>query len=279
MYKRKGCELWTIESGDFQDIAKPKKNGDNKYVLYKLTWHKSINLLEQIDIILEIGDERILGYLDIPSNCIGENGEDIYDGNSFVRYNTIFVAVKYDYLKGVKIEKEIEFHSLRNDEYIFELNQSVVDEYVKHYFKTHKRAKNHPLEVPESKKKRESRKKERVFYPFLPSLNQWFILQRFTMNALKQKWKDFWIWFVEKKGWGNLELDQVEMKVEMWAWDNRGRDVDNYASSIKFVLDGLVEAGFLKDDNWFIIPKESFEFKGVDGENPRMLFRFLKLRG
>ena len=63
------------------------------------------------------------------------------------------------------------------------LDNDVLDKYEKYYFLEHPRAKKKPIE-----------------HPYHPSINKWFILQRQAMNALKQKWKDFIVWWIKDLG-------------------------------------------------------------------------------
>lgn len=48
--------------------------------------------------------------------------------------------------------------------------------------------------------------------------------------------------------------------------DKRLCDLTNKAESI---MDTLVDAGILEDDNYLIVPRLTLEFEGVDKENPR----------
>ena len=54
--------------------------------------------------------------------------------------------------------------------------------------------------------------------------------------------------------------------------DRRKNDLSNKAES---VMDLLVDAGILEDDNWFVVPRLSLEFGGVDKENPRVVIRII----
>ena len=57
------------------------------------------------------------------------------------------------------------------------------------------------------------------------------------------------------------------MKLDFWAPDKRAGDLDNKTASI---MDLLVDANVLKDDNWYIVPRIILVFMGVDKENPRV---------
>lgn len=47
----------------------------------------------------------------------------------------------------------------------------------------------------------------------------------------------------------------------------RKADATNKAES---VMDLLVDAGIIEDDNWFVVPKVELQFGGVDKEKPRV---------
>lgn len=54
-----------------------------------------------------------------------------------------------------------------------------------------------------------------------------------------------------------------------WYCKNKMRDPDNIAAAVKFIWDGLVEAGVLKNDGWKENKGWSNDFK-VDKKNPRI---------
>lgn len=102
--------------------------------------------------------------------------------------------------------------------------------------------------------------------PWHPTVNTWMILPRMSMNQLKQQWKDFIIWFIEKNGYTNLKIDDCTMKFKTFYKNNRRHDVD--AAVPKFILDGFSESGFIVDDDSKHL-KELTLFCDVDKENPR----------
>lgn len=130
-----------------------------------------------------------------------------------------------------------------------EINQCVIDEYEKYYFEHHPKAKKKPIENP-----------------YHPSINQWMIMKRPMMNALKQKWKDFVIWFVNSKGYANLRIEKCEMLFTTFYKTNRRHDVDN--SVPKFILDGFSESGLISDDDVTHLNKLTL-MCAVDRDNPR----------
>ena len=86
------------------------------------------------------------------------------------------------------------------------------------------------------------------------------------MNALKQKWKDFIVWFINDLGYQDMRIDSCEIEVYTYRRINRAFDLDN--TTIKFIQDGFVESGFLVDDNYKIMKKLTL-VGGVDKEYPR----------
>ena len=71
--------------------------------------------------------------------------------------------------------------------------------------------------------------------------------------------------------WSAKQLPTYEaVKLDItWYCKNRRRDPDNIASAVKFIYDGLVEAGIITNDGWSENKGWSNTFK-VDKENPRV---------
>lgn len=61
-------------------------------------------------------------------------------------------------------------------------------------------------------------------------------------------------------------LEHANVTITLYAPDMRASDLSNKAESI---MDLLVDCGFLKDDNWFVVPKLTLVFGGVDRKRPR----------
>lgn len=127
-------------------------------------------------------------------------------------------------------------------------NQTLLD-YNEYYFKLHPKAYKNPIEKP-----------------YHPSINTWMIMKRPMMNALKQKWKDFIIWFINNQGYTNLHIEKCDMKFTIFYSTNRRHDVDNCVP--KFILDGLSESGFIIDDDSLHLTTLTLQC-GYDKENPR----------
>jgi len=129
------------------------------------------------------------------------------------------------------------------------IDRDVIAEYEKHYFSIHTKAKKPPIKQP-----------------YHESINVWMIMKRPMMNALKQKWKDFIVWFIGNQGYSNLHIQQCELSFSTYYPTNRRHDVDN--SCPKFIIDGLCESGFINDDDSEHLTKLTLQCF-VDRERPR----------
>lgn len=110
------------------------------------------------------------------------------------------------------------------------IDNDVLEQYEAYYFAIHRKASKKP-----------------IAHPYHESINTWMIMKRPMMNALKQKWKDFIVWFIRAQGYANLHIEQCEVEQTVYYPNNRRHDIDN--SVPKFVLDGLVESGMIVDDD------------------------------
>jgi Holliday junction resolvase RusA-like endonuclease len=103
----------------------------------------------------------------------------------------------------------------------------------------------------------------------LPGLNE-------VLNQAKKHWteyrrlKDIYTmlsWIAAKK-----QLKPLTARARFdftWYCKDRRRDPDNIASAKKFVFDGLIDAGILKNDGWGQVAALSDAFY-VDAKNPRV---------
>ena len=63
-----------------------------------------------------------------------------------------------------------------------------------------------------------------------------------------------------------IPIAKCIMEVSFYFKDKRKRDLSNH---IKFIEDGLVKAGIIEDDNYFVV--QELKLKGfVDKDNPRV---------
>lgn len=129
------------------------------------------------------------------------------------------------------------------------IDDAVLERYDAYYFAIHTRAKKRPIP-----------------HPYHESINQWMILRRQAMNALKQRWKDFIIWLVNDLGYAERNIQRCTIKQSVWYQTNRRHDTDNCVP--KFILDGLVEGGMIVDDDCTHIEELTLRC-GVDKERPR----------
>ena len=132
------------------------------------------------------------------------------------------------------------------------LDQSVLDKYNEYYFSIHPKAKKVPIEKPRH-----------------PSINQWCILPRIQMNALKQKWKDFGVFWINDLGYQDMKLDDFEVDLTVYYDTKRRVDTDNNVP--KFLLDAWTESGFIVDDDGKHLHSLTLR-TGYDKENPRTEF-------
>lgn len=133
-----------------------------------------------------------------------------------------------------------------------EINNETVDKYTKYYFNAHPKARNAPIKQP-----------------YHESINKWMIMHRAAMNNIKQRWKDFIIWYINNEGYANLMIDKCKIVQTIYYGNNRRHDPDN--SVPKFILDGFVESGFLVDDDNHHIKALTLICE-VDEKSPRTEF-------
>lgn len=129
------------------------------------------------------------------------------------------------------------------------IDNTVLEDYEKVYFAKHPKAKKKP-----------------IAHPYHESINQWMIMKRPQMNALKQRWKEFIEWFVENSEYKEICVEQCELKFTTYYGTSRRHDIDNGCP--KFILDGLCESGFIIDDDSKHITSLTMQCS-VDTENPR----------
>lgn len=129
------------------------------------------------------------------------------------------------------------------------LDQSVLDRYTEYYFQQHPKAKKIPID-----------------HPYHPSINAWCILPRIQMNALKQRWKDFGVWWITDLGYNKMFLDSFSITITVFFNTKRRHDVDNQCP--KFLLDSFTESGLIVDDDDKHLHSLTLK-TGYDEDNPR----------
>jgi len=86
------------------------------------------------------------------------------------------------------------------------------------------------------------------------------------MNTLKQKWKNFGIWWINEQGYSNMRLDSFDIIITIYFETKRRHDVDNQVP--KFLLDSFTESGFIIDDDDSHLHSLTLK-TGYDKQNPR----------
>ena len=71
---------------------------------------------------------------------------------------------------------------------------------------------------------------------------------RYLGNSAKQK-EQAYIMLCIYKQLGNIKIDKPVIGKFHWIEENKRRDLDNVCFAKKFILDSMVKAGKLKDDN------------------------------
>lgn len=81
------------------------------------------------------------------------------------------------------------------------------------------------------------------FNDYISAMNR----NRFKGNQMKQELTSLVAWECRKNKVKKFNQVKIYFK---WIEKNRRRDPDNLTANSKFVLDGLVRAGVIKDDGW-----------------------------
>lgn len=98
----------------------------------------------------------------------------------------------------------------------------------------------------------------------LMGLNEYTNLNRknrYLGNQAKQKEQAYIIWCI-KEQLGNIQIHKPVIGHFIWIEENKRRDLDNICFAKKFILDALVQASVLADDNRKIVTNftDSFEY-------------------
>ena len=82
------------------------------------------------------------------------------------------------------------------------------------------------------------------------------------MGASAKKNEQAYIIWCIREQLGNIKIDKPVMGRFTWIEENKRRDLDNICFAKKFILDALVQAGVLQDDNRKIVTNftDSFEY-------------------
>lgn len=105
----------------------------------------------------------------------------------------------------------------------------------------------------------------------LPGLNEYTSACRTNAHAgakMKRAAQDSVLWAIRA-----ARIEPMAGKVDVhvtWVEKNMRRDKDNIRHGIKYILDGLVEAGIIKDDSWTYIGELSDSYL-VNKREPRVI--------
>lgn len=134
-------------------------------------------------------------------------------------------------------------------EFTLTIDQRLIDRYNSYYLLCNPRRRKVPIARPTHE-----------------SINTWSVMKRLSVNALKQRWKEFIVWWIEEEELNNLGLEEFDMHFTSYMPTRRRSDPDNYVP--KFILDGFTESGFIVDDNGQHLKTLSLS-TDYDKDNPR----------
>ena len=91
-------------------------------------------------------------------------------------------------------------------------------------------------------------------------------------NKIKQEHTEKVAWIIKAKI--KKPLPKVDLEIE-WICKDKRKDKDNIMAGTKFICDGLIMAGAIKNDGWKEIGNISHTFR-TDKHNPRVILRLKK---
>lgn len=97
------------------------------------------------------------------------------------------------------------------------------------------------------------------------NLNTYRNAHYFQLNKEKQEWEAIVAVAVNQQE--IKPVDRCRIQMDFYFKDKRRHDPDNYACCAKFILDGLVKAGVLEDDNFEYVQELSVRQGGIS-KNP-----------
>jgi hypothetical protein len=108
----------------------------------------------------------------------------------------------------------------------------------------------------------------------LPSMNEIIDMSKShwsNYRKMKEDYTNLVAWSIPDK----KPMKRVNIYITWYCKDKR-QDKDNIAAGTKFILDGIVQAGVLKNDGWKEIGDIYHRFQ-VDKKNPRILVRLVEI--
>ena len=109
---------------------------------------------------------------------------------------------------------------------------------------------------------------QKIYYPLPPSLNETINSAR-TSKYASSKTKKRWNTLIADNS-KHLKPYSEELKVWFhftWILKSKMKDFDNVSSGIKYILDGLVIAGIIKDDSQRYVGNRFVHDFTIDREN------------
>ena len=100
-----------------------------------------------------------------------------------------------------------------------------------------------------------------------PSMNE-IIAKSKQHYAVYSKMKKKYTELVVYQSAGMAAIGKADFVIT-WYCKNKRKDPDNLSAGIKFLLDGLVEAGVMENDGWGNVNTLTHIFR-IDKENPRV---------
>lgn len=101
-----------------------------------------------------------------------------------------------------------------------------------------------------------------TIYKLPPTLNEMNNVHYMKRAKMKEEWEELVIRACRENG--IRPMGRASITLELWFPDKRRRDLDNYGGfGFKWILDGLVKAGVLKDDSTDYVGELGVRFGGI----------------
>ncbi len=97
---------------------------------------------------------------------------------------------------------------------------------------------------------------------------------RYKSAEMKQTYTDLVAWYAK-----SVRIPHIVRAdfIIIWYEKDKRRDKDNVMSGQKFIFDGLVEAGVLKNDGWKQVGDVTHRVR-VDRDNPRVEIEIIQVK-
>jgi hypothetical protein len=126
---------------------------------------------------------------------------------------------------------------------------------------------------------------ETIWFPLPPTMNEIINVAR-TSWQKSAKQKKYWTEQAHAAAIGHRQFTGKVWMAWVWHIKNLDRDEDNLASARKFICDGLVAAGIIKDDSCYVIQTPVIHWHVKDKEDkvmcaiassPNFLFKWMEI--